>query len=229
MKVLVIEDEKQLSKSICEFLANEQFITETAFDFNTAFEKISLYEYACIILDITLPGGNGLNILKELKANNKADGVIIISAKNSLDDKVYGLKAGADDYLTKPFYLPELGARVAAIIRRKVFNGKNEIVFDDVHIHLDAKEVLINNKQVELTRKEFELLVYFISNKNKVISKAAIAEHLWGDNMDLADNYDFIYTHIKNLRRKMMQHGCADYIRSIYGMGYKFNLPAKVT
>ena len=225
MKVLIIEDEKELSKSICQYLSGEQFITETAYDFNSALEKISLYDYACIILDITLPDGSGLNILKELKANNKADGIIIISAKNSLDDKVYGLKAGADDYLTKPFHLSELSARVAAIIRRKSFEGKNTIVFDELQIHLDAKQVFVNNKVLDLTKKEYELLLYFISNKNKVISKSAIAEHLWGDNMDLADNYDFIYTHIKNLRKKLLQFGSHDYIKSVYGMGYKFSLP----
>ena len=225
MKILIIEDEKELSKSICQYLSNEQFITETAYDFATALEKISLYDYACIILDITLPGGNGLNILKELKANDKADGIIIISAKNSLDDKVYGLKAGADDYLTKPFHLSELGARVAAIIRRKSFNGRNVIMFDEIQINLNEKTIKLCGKEAEITKKEYDLLLYFVSNKNKVISKAAIAEHLWGDDMDLADNYDFIYTHIKNLRRKMIQHGSPDYIKSLYGMGYKFSLP----
>ena len=225
MKILIIEDEKELSKSICQYLSNEQFITETAYDFATALEKISLYDYACIVLDITLPGGNGLNILKELKANDKADGIIIISAKNSLDDKVYGLKAGADDYLTKPFHLSELGARVAAIIRRKSFNGRNVIMFDEIQINLNEKTIKLCGKEAEFTKKEYDLLLYFVSNKNKVISKAAIAEHLWGDDMDLADNYDFIYTHIKNLRRKMIQHGSPDYMKSLYGMGYKFSLP----
>ncbi len=225
MKILIIEDEKELSNSICTYFATEQFICETAFDFHTAIEKISLYEYACIILDITLPGGSGLNILKDLKAQGKADGVIIISAKNSLDDKILGLKAGADDYLTKPFHMPELGARVAAIIRRKSFGGKNEILFDEVNINLNEKQVLVKNKLVELTKKEYELLLYFVSNKNKVISKAAIAEHMWGDNMDLADNYDFIYTHVKNLRKKILQTGSPDYIKSVYGMGYKFSIP----
>lgn len=224
MKILVIEDEKQLSESICEYLSNELFITETAFDFNSAYEKISLYEYACIILDISLPDGSGLDILKELKTANKTDGVIIISAKNSLDDKIYGLQAGADDYLTKPFHLPELGARIAAIIRRKSFEGKNIIVFDKLHIDITAKEVLVSKKAIELTKKEYDLLLYFISNKNKVISKSAIAEHLWGDDMDIAGNYDFIYTHIKNLRKKMLQAGAPDYIKSVYGMGYKFGL-----
>ena len=225
MKILIIEDEKELSQSICQYMAGEQYITETAYDFNSAIEKISLYDYACIVLDITLPDGSGLNILKELKKNDKADGIIIISAKNSLDDKIYGLNAGADDYLTKPFHLSELRARVAAIIRRKAFDGKNNIVFDDVQIDVDAKQVSIGNKEIDLTKKEYDLLLYFISNRNKVISKSAIAEHLWGDNMDLADNYDFIYTHIKNLRKKMLHNGSPDYIKSIYGMGYKFSLP----
>jgi DNA-binding response OmpR family regulator len=224
MKILIIEDEKELSGSICSYFASEQFVCETAFDFHTASEKIALYEYACVILDINLPGGSGLDILKELKQQDKADGVIIISAKNALDDKIFGLKAGADDYLTKPFHMPELGARVAAIIRRKSFGGRNVIVFDDVHINLSAKQVTANNKELDLTKKEYELLLYFVSNKNKVISKAAIAEHLWGDNMDLADNYDFIYTHVKNLRKKIMQAGSPDYIKSVYGMGYKFSI-----
>ena len=222
MKVLVIEDEKELSKSICQYLASEQFITETAYDFDSALEKIYLYDYACIILDITLPHGSGLDILKEIKANNKADGVIIISAKNSLDDKIYGLKTGADDYLTKPFHLSELSARVAAIIRRKSFDGKNTIVFDELQINLNEKQATVKGAAIDLTKKEYDLLIYFISNKNKVITKSAIAEHLWGDNMGA--NNDFIYTHIKNLRRKLTEAGDADYIKSVYGMGYKFSV-----
>jgi DNA-binding response OmpR family regulator len=224
MKILIVEDEKELAKSICTYLANEQFMCEQAFDFSSALEKISLYDYACIILDIGLPGGNGMDILKELKKENKLDGVLIISAKNSIDDKVYGLKAGADDYLTKPFHLSELAARVAAIIRRKSFEGKNSICFDKLELDLDQKEVKVQNIKVELTRKEYELLLYFIGNKNKVISKNAIAIHLWGDDMDINGNYDFIYTHIKNLRKKLLHAGSADYIKSIYGMGYKFSL-----
>jgi len=224
MKILIIEDEKELSASICTYLKNEKFFCEVAYDFESAIEKISLYEYACIVLDITLPGGSGMNILKELKANNKADGALIVSAKNSLDDKVLGLKSGADDYLTKPFYLPELAARVAAIIRRKSFDGNNFLQFDELLLNLDEKSVKVNNKIIDLTKKEYDLLLYFISNKNKVISKGAIAEHLWGDNMDMADNYDFIYTHIKNLRKKIVQAGSRDYIKSIYGMGYRLTI-----
>src|SRR3984957_11940606 len=186
-------------------------------------EKIHLYDYACIILDINLPHGNGLNILKELKSNSKADGVLIISARNSLDDKVTGLNLGADDYLTKPFHLPELAARVAAIIRRKSFEGKNKIVLDNLVLDLQDKTVKGAKGIIDLTRKEYELLVYFIGNKSKVITKEAIVEHLWGDDIDMADNYDFIYTHIKNLRKKLLQAGCPDYIHAVYGMGYKFS------
>lgn len=222
MKVLVIDDEEELADSICSYLANEQFVCERALDFPSAMEKISLYEYACIVLDVNLPGGSGLDILNELKQQNKIDGVLIISARNSLDDKVFALKAGADDYLTKPFHLSELAARVAAIIRRKSFDGKNQIRIHELTLDLPEKTVSVNNREVDLTRKEYELLLYFISNKNRVIAKNAIAEHLWGDSMDLAGSYDFIYTHIKNLRKKLIQAGAGDYIKSIYGMGYKF-------
>lgn len=222
MKLLVIEDELELSVSICSYLANEQFICERATDFDSAIEKISLYEYACIILDVNLPGGSGLDILKELKNQNKIDGVVIISARNSLDDKVFALKAGADDYLTKPFHLPELAARIAAIIRRKSFDGKNQITVNEITIDLSEKIVRVHDKDIDLTKKEYELLVYFISNRNRVVAKNAIAEHLWGDNMDLAGSYDFIYTHIKNIRKKLMMAGGTDCIKSVYGMGYKF-------
>jgi DNA-binding response OmpR family regulator len=223
MKVLIIEDEKALSDSIFSYLNTEHFKCETASDFPGAMEKISLYEYACIILDINLPGGSGLDLLRELKSNHKADGVLIISARNSLDEKILGLKTGADDYLTKPFHLSELAARVSAIIRRKSFDGKNSLHFDSLQINLLEKTVQVDDALLDLTRKEYDLLLYFISNKNRVISKGAIAEHLWGDNMDISDNYDFIYTHIKNLRRKLLQLGTPDYIKSVYGMGYKFS------
>lgn len=222
MKILIVEDEKELSRSICEYLSGEQFVCEQAFDYNTAIEKVSLYDYACIVLDISLPDGSGMDILKELKKQNKLDGVLIVSAKDSLDDKVEGLKAGADDYLTKPFHLAELSARVAAIIRRKNFEGKPIVHFSSLEVDLDKKEVSVLDMKVDLTRKEYELLLYFIANKEKVINKNAIAIHLWGDDMDVSGNYDFIYTHIKNLRRKLLQAGADDYIKSIYGIGYKF-------
>jgi DNA-binding response OmpR family regulator len=222
MKVLIIEDEEELSQSICEYLAGKQFTCEQAFEYKTAIEKIGLYEYACIVLDIMLPGGSGMDILKQLKKENKLDGVLIISAKNSTEDKVNGLKAGADDYLAKPFHLPELSARVAAIIRRKNFEGRPVVEFGLLEVNLDSKELRVHGNKVDLTKKEYELLLYFLANKEKVINKNAIAMHLWGDDMDVSGSYDFIYTHIKNLRKKLLQAGAEDYIRSIYGSGYKF-------
>ena len=221
MKILIIEDERELSNSIATYLKSEDYVCEVALNFNDAMEKTEVYQYDCILLDITLPGGSGLDILKELKANHKMDGVLIISARNSLDDKVLGLTLGADDYLAKPFHLSELKARVAAIIRRKNFSGNSLVKFNGIQIDTEAKQVYVNNKPVELTRKEYELLLYFIINKRKVISKNAIAEHLWGDEM--TGNNDFIYTHIKNLRKKLIDAGEENYIMSVYGMGYKFS------
>ena len=220
MKILIIEDEKALSESIVTYLKVQDYICETAFDFNTAIEKTELYDYDCVLLDITLPGGSGLAILKALRENNKSDGVLIISAKNSIDDKVEGLISGADDYLAKPFHLSELSARIAAIIRRKQFDGNNIIKFNSISIDTQAKSAFVNNTPLDLTKKEFELLLYFVSNRRRVISKNAIAGHLWGDEMD--GNLDFIYTHIKNLRKKLIEAGGGDYIKSVYGMGYKF-------
>jgi DNA-binding response OmpR family regulator len=222
LKILVIEDEQGLRESIEEYFTGDGNICETAADYQTALSKINLYSYDCILLDITLPGGTGIDILKDLKANNHTDGVLIISAKNSLDDKLDGLNLGADDYLVKPFHLSELKARVSAIIRRKTFNGSNLLVFNELTIDLLAKEVKVDNVLVKLTRKEYALLLYFIANKGKVVSKNAIAEHLWGDGIDMADNFDFIYSHIKNIRKKLVEAGCHDYIQAAYGMGYKF-------
>ncbi len=222
MKILIVEDEPGLSSSIIAYLQNEQFVCEVAATYASALEKTELYDYACIILDITLPGGSGLDLLRNMKANNKSDGVLIISAKNALDDKLAGLKAGADDYLAKPFHLPELAARVGAIIRRRNFEGKNVIEMGSLKVDMDEKSVKYNQTLIDLTRKEYDLFIYFVSNKNKVISKSAIAEHLWGDDMDLADNHDMIYAHIKNLRKKLDASGAPDHIRSVYGMGYKF-------
>jgi DNA-binding response OmpR family regulator len=223
MKILIVEDEKKLADNICAYLANEQFTCEVAYDYYEAIEKIQVYEYACIILDITLPGGSGLDILKELKQGRKTEGVLIISAKKSLDDKVLGLKIGADDYLTKPFHLPELAARVSSIIRRKSFEGNNQIALGHLTLDLSDRSLKYKGESITLTRKEYDLLVYFISNKNRVVTKEAIVEHLWGDDIDMADSYDFIYSHIKNLRKKLVQAGCPDYIKAVYGMGYRFN------
>jgi DNA-binding response OmpR family regulator len=222
MKLLIIEDEEGLRESIEEYFTEAGNICETAASYPAAMAKVELYRYDCILLDITLPGGNGISILKKLKENNYTDGVLIISAKNSLDDRLQGLDLGADDYLVKPFHLSELKARVSAIIRRKMYNGSNLLIFNELNIDLQAKTVKVHDKPVKFTRKEFDLLIYFIANKGKVISKNAIAEHLWGDGIDLANNFDFIYSHIKNIRKKLMEAGGNDYIQAAYGMGYKF-------
>ncbi len=222
MKILIIEDEPGLRESIEEYFTGDGNVCESAASYESALGKINVYRYDCILLDITLPGGSGMDILKVLKENDYADGVLIISAKNSLDDRLEGLNLGADDYLVKPFHLSELKARVSAIIRRKSFNGSNRLVFNEINIDLLAKEVKIDRTPVKLTRKEYALLLYFIANKGKVVSKNAIAEHLWGDGIDMADNFDFIYSHIKNVRKKLVEAGCNDYIQAAYGMGYKF-------
>ncbi|MFI5159740.1 MAG: response regulator transcription factor [Sphingobacteriales bacterium] len=222
MKILIIEDEKGLRESIEEYFTEAGNVCETASDFAEAISKVNMYRYDCILLDITLPGGSGIGILKNVKENNYPDGVLILSAKNSLDDRLEGLDLGADDYLVKPFHLSELRARVMAIIRRKTFSGNNLLIFNEITIDLLAKSIKIKNLSVKLTRKEYALLLYFIANKGKVVSKNAIAEHLWGDGIDMANNFDFIYSHIKNLRKKLMEAGSNDYIQAAYGMGYKF-------
>lgn len=222
MKLLIIEDEQGLRESMQEYFTEAGNICESACDYPSAMAKVSMYRYDCILLDITLPGGSGISILKDLKAKGHNDGILIISAKNSLDDRLEGLDLGADDYLVKPFHLSELRARVAAIIRRKSYNGNNIMTFNEIEIDLQAKSVDVGKSSVKLTRKEYALLLYFIANKGKVVSKNAIAEHLWGDEFDMADNFDFIYSHIKNLRKKLVEAGSNDYIHAAYGMGYKF-------
>ena len=221
LKLLIIEDEASLNQSIVDFLTAAGYLCEPVFNYRQAMEKIELYDYDCIVLDIMLPDGSGLELLKLLKEDRKTDGVIIISAKGALDDKIGGLQSGADDYLTKPFHLSELSVRISAIIRRKSFNGQSLMSIGEITIDTTGKTVKVKEQEVELTQKEFQLLLFLTVNKNRVLSKNAIAQHLWGDDMDFAANYDFIYSHIKNLRKKLMAAGSEDCIRSIYGEGYK--------
>jgi len=224
MKILIIEDEIELSRNMVDYLKAENYTCEVANDFKTAILKSESFDYDCILLDISLPDGNGLNVLKELKANNRSEGIIIISARNSIDDRITGLNLGADDYLPKPFHLSELSARIAAIIRRRRFGGNKILTVHELKIDTEAKTVKVLGNSVEVTRKEYDLLLYLFINKNRVISKNAIAEHLSGDEAGYFDNFDFIYTHIKNLKRKLSLAGCEDYIRTVYGMGYKFDV-----
>lgn len=224
MKILLIEDEPELRRSIKQYLQQEGYLIESADNFTKAAEKANVYTYDCVLVDITLPGGNGLDLIRQLKAAKSRTGVIIISAKNSLDDKINGLELGADDYLTKPFHLSELNARIKALIRRNSFEGHNEILFNEIKINPAEHRVFINGQEINITSKEYTLLLYFLSNKNRVITKTAIAEHLSGDHADQSDNHDFIYTHIKNLRKKLIDKGCADYIQTVYGIGYNFKI-----
>ncbi|KQC00028.1 response regulator transcription factor [Pedobacter sp. Hv1] len=222
MKILVIEDEKAVLDSILAYFTGEGNICEYANTYATASEKIALYSYDCILLDLGLPDGEGMQLLDMLKKMKKKDGVLIISARHSLDSKLAGLDLGADDYLVKPFHLSELKARVSAIVRRKNFDGDNIITYNEISIDVLAMTTIVNGKGIVLTRKEFDLLVYFLANKGKVVTKNAMAEHLWGDEMDISDDFDFIYTHVKNLRKKLLEAGSQDYLRSLYGIGYKF-------
>jgi DNA-binding response OmpR family regulator len=187
-----------------------------------ALEKVENYSYDCILLDLMLPDGSGMDILEMLKKQGKEEGLIIISAKDALDDKIKALQIGADDYLTKPFHLQELAARIFSIIRRKQFGNNNIIQQNELYIDLLAKTILINENPITLTKKEFDLLIYFIGNKNKVISKSTLAEHLSGDFADMLDNHDFIYAHIKNLKKKLSEGGCGNYLKTVYGTGYRW-------
>ncbi len=224
MKILIIEDEPALSSSIAIYLKQESYLCEIAGTYTQALDKIEQFDYDCLLLDISLPDGNGLQVLKALKEDGKTEGVIIISAKNSLDDKIEGLKLGADDYLAKPFHLSELSARISAVIRRRRFKGESKVVANEIVIDTAAKTVTVFDKTAELTRKEYDLLLFFMINKNRVLSKNALAEHISDNHNDVLDNFDFIYTHIKNLKKKLAALGAADYISSIYGMGYKFEV-----
>jgi len=224
MKILIVEDEVELAKSIGEYLSDESYLCEFAYNFKEAVHKIEIFDYDCVLLDLMLPGGDGLKILSELKERNQQEGVIIISAKDSVEDKIKGLQIGADDYLSKPFHLSELSARIYSVIRRKKFGNTNTIEQNELSIDLLAKRVKVNDRDVQLTRKEFDLLLYFISNKNKVISKSALAEHISGDIADMFDSFDFVYAHIKNLKKKLNEAGCGNYLKTLYGTGYKWDI-----
>jgi DNA-binding response OmpR family regulator len=222
MKILIVEDEKELVDDLNEFLDDQGYIIEVAPTTSVAIEKIFVYQYDILILDLGLPDGSGLDVLKYVKKHKPQTGIIILTARDSLDDKISGLDLGADDYMTKPFLLSELNARIKSIHRRRNFDGNSTIIFNEIEIDTDKMRVSINDQNLTLTRKEYELILYFVINKNKVLTKESIIEHLWGDHSDMFDSLDFIYTHIKNLRKKMQDMGGADYLKSVYGIGYKF-------
>lgn len=221
MKILLIEDEKEMRQILRQTLERENYTVESARNYREALSKVGVYEYDCILLDIGLPDGSGLEILKELKRQNKSDGVIIISAKNSLDDKLKGLNLGADDYLPKPFHMAELNARVKAVLRRKKFDGANIFRIANVEIETDNHKIMIEGEELELNRKEFDVFLYLCTNKDRLVSKSALAEHVWGDYIDQADSFEFIYSQIKNLRKKLSGAKAEVEIKAIYGIGYK--------
>lgn len=206
------------------YLAGDNYLCEVANTYVAALNKIEMYDYNCILLDLMLPGGDGLKLLELLKSKGKQDGVIIISAKNSIEDKVRGLQIGADDYLAKPFHLSELAARIYSVIRRRQFDSINTLQQNEISVDLLAKTVTVNGKLVSLTRKEFDLLLLFLGNRNKVISKGALAEHLSGDMADMLDSHDFVYAHVKNLKKKLTEAGAGNYLKTIYGTGYKWEI-----
>lgn len=221
MKILIAEDEEILQQSIVDFLSRDAHVCETASDYREAVYKISVYDYDLILLDLNLITGSGLDILRILKRDNRKIAVIVISANNSLDDKVEGLDLGADDYITKPFHLTELNSRIKAVMRRGKYDGDTYLTFNEIKVDTEAMQVYVNGKAIQLTKKEYDLLVFFITNKNRVLSKEVIAEHLWGDNIDSVDNFDFIYVHITHLRKKLTEVA-ADYVKTVYRIGYKF-------
>ena len=222
MKLLIIEDERELSDSIVAYLGAENYLCEQAFTYADATMKVNVYDYDCVLLDLMLPGGDGFDILRNLRRRRNPVGVIIVSAKGSLDDKVKGLAIGADDYLPKPFYLAELSMRIYAVIRRREFMANNVLESGGVRVNLMEKSVTVGGEAVSLTKSEYELLLFLIGNKGCVVSKSAMAEHLSGEMADMLDNLNFVYTHIKNLKAKLAAAGCCDCIKTVYGMGYKW-------
>lgn len=221
MKILIVEDEPSLRELIQRSLEKERYVVEIAGDFNSALRKMEDYDYDCVLLDIMLPDGNGLDLLERLKGMHKRENVIIISAKDSLEDKILGLELGADDYLPKPFHLAELNARIKSVIRRYQQDGEIEIRQGNVRIEPDKHRVFVNDKEMELNRKEYDILLYFINRTDRLVNKNTLAESVWGDHIDQVDNFDFIYAQIKNLRKKLKDAGATIEIKAVYGFGYK--------
>ncbi len=221
MKILIVEDEVPLLESMEAYLKNEHYLVERATNYQEGSFKIHLYEYDCILLDIGLPDGNGLTLLEELKACRQKAGILIISAKNSLDDKITGLDLGADDYLTKPFHLSELNARLDDVLRRKKFDTNTAIEIANLHIDLSRRTAKVEENNLNLTKKEFDILLHLVANKTRVVTKTSLAENLWGDHVDQVDSFDFLFAHIKNLKKKLSEANASIEIHNVYGVGYQ--------
>nr|WP_287939847.1 response regulator transcription factor [Algoriphagus sp.] len=223
MKILLVEDNPELTQNICQYLSQQGLLCEAVATLYEAEDRILSFDYDCILLDLMLPDGNGLQLLQTIKTAHPQLNVLIISAKDALDDRLKGLDLGADDYLPKPFHLAELLARIRAIFRRSKLGGSDTLEYNEIQINHQSLEVTVLGKLLDLTKKEFDLLVFLLTNKNKVLSKQAIATHLWGDYTDDLANFDFVYQHIKNLRKKICAAGGKDYLTTVYGLGYKFD------
>mgnify|MGYP003454988758 FL=1 len=221
MKILIVEDDLPLQKTIEEFLLNEKMVVETASNFSEALDKIISFSYDCIVLDMMLPDGNGMDLLRELKKMDLKTSVIILSAKDSIDDKVEGLMVGADDYLAKPFHFAELNARIKVALRKNQQQGQHILSYKNIIINPEDRFVSVESKDLKLNRKEYDLLYYFMLRPEKVLQKTTLAETVWGDHMEDADNLDFIYSQIKNLRKKLKQANANADIHAVYGVGYK--------
>jgi DNA-binding response OmpR family regulator len=224
MQILIVEDEASLMESMVSYLEMEGFRCEQAADFKTATCVIDKHDYLCMLIDLNLPDGDGLELVKLARENDSKSGIIIISARNAIEQRVEGLDAGADDYLVKPFHLSELVARVHSVVRRTRLEGGEMLRFDRIRVAPEERTCFVDEQQVELTQKELDLLLYFMSNRNRVVTKEGIADYLWGEYGGDYGSYDFVYTHLKNLRRKLMDAGCPDYVQNIYGIGYKFSI-----
>ncbi len=224
MNLLLVEDEKTLLLTIREYLEKQGYSVTTAHTLHQSLDEIIFIEFDCVVVDIGLPDGTGLDLIRRLKAKQANSRIIIISAKNTLEDKLTGLDLGSDDYLTKPFDLPELNARLRSVLRRRLFLGNMALELGTLTIFPDEQRVQVTGQTIGLTATEYRLLLFMATNKNRIISKTALAEHVWGNAADLADSHEFIYSHIKNLRKKLVAGGCPDYIRTRYGVGYVFYL-----
>ncbi len=222
MKILIVEDEQELNALLSENFKKIGAMCLSAGNKFEAEDQVLKHQFDCIILDISLPDGSGLDLIPIIKSNQNNAGLLIVSAKNSLEDKIKGLDLGADDYITKPFHFAELNSRLNALIRRKDYNGKEVLKFNEITINIDENQVYINENPLILTKKEFLLLNFFIINKDRILTKETIAEHLWGEDIAFLENYDFIYTHIKNLRKKIEILGGKDYLKTVHGIGYKY-------
>lgn len=222
MKILLVEDNLELQELVAQSLTQELFVVERASSMREAKARLDLYAYDCLLLDLNLPDGEGLNLLKYLREEGREEPVLILSARGSVEDRVEGLALGADDYLPKPFHTSELIARIRSIIRRRWHSGSKQIHIGNISITPDERLVSIAGKPLELTRKEYDILYYCSLRVGRLLDKQALAESVWGDHIDQVDNFDFIYAQIKNLRKKLKEAGAEVEIKAVYGIGYKF-------